>query len=149
MALTDQIQSDLTSAMKARDTETVATLRMVVAAVKNARVEAGRTEDLSDEETLLLLSREAKRRNEAAAAYDEAGRSELAAKERSELAIIQRYLPEQLGDDELAAVIDETIAEVGATAMSDLGKVMSAVMPKLQGRADGKRVSALVRERLA
>jgi uncharacterized protein len=149
MALTEQIQSDLTTAMKARDTETVATLRMVVAAIKNARVEAGRTEDLSDEETLLLLSREAKKRTEAASAYDEAGRSELAAKERSELAIIQRYLPEQLADAELDALVDEVIAATGATAMSDLGKVMSAVMPKVQGRADGKRVSSVVRERLS
>jgi uncharacterized protein len=148
MALTDQIQSDLTTAMKARDTETVATLRMVVAAIKNARVESGRTGELSDEETLGLLTREAKKRTEAATAYEDAGRAELAAKERSELAILQRYLPEQLEDEALSGLVDEAIAEVGASSPGDLGKVMSAVMPKVRGRADGKRVNAIVRERL-
>jgi uncharacterized protein len=148
MALTDQIQSDLTTAMKARDTETVATLRMVVAAIKNARVESGRTADLSDEETLAILTREAKKRNEAATAYDEAGREELAAKERSELAILQRYLPEQLDDTELRAIVEEAATELGASTPSDMGKVMSAVMPKVRGRADGKRVQALVKEHL-
>lgn len=149
MSLADQIQSDLTAAMKSRDAETVATLRMVVAAIKNARVEGGRTGDLSDEETMDILTREAKKRNEAAEAYDQAGRDELAGKERSELAILQRYLPEQLGEDELRAVVDEAIAETGASEPSDMGKVMSAVMPKVKGRADGKQVNAMVRERLA
>jgi uncharacterized protein len=149
MALTDQIQSDLTTAMKARDTETVATLRMVVAAIKNARVESGRTADLSDEETTEILTREAKKRSEAAEAYDGAGRDELAAKERAELAIIRRYLPEQLGADELRAIVDEAIAQTGASQQGDMGRVMSAVMPKVKGRADGKQVNAIVRERLA
>jgi uncharacterized protein len=149
MALTDQIQSDLTAAMKARDAETVATLRMVVAAIKNARVESGRTADLTDEETLGILTREAKKRQEAATAYDAANRSELAAKERSELAILQRYLPEQLSDAEIAALVEQAAAEVGATSPGDLGKVMSAVMPKVRGRADGKRVNALVRAHLS
>jgi uncharacterized protein YqeY len=149
MRLAEQIQSDLTTAMKARDTETVATLRMVVAAIKNARVEGGRTGDLSDEETMDILTREAKKRNEAAEAYDQAGRDELAAKERSELAILQRYLPEQLGEDELRALVDEAVAETGASQPGDMGRVMSAVMPKVKGRADGKQVNAIVRERLA
>ena len=148
MALTDQLQSDMTAAMKARDTETVATLRMVIAAVKNAKVSAGHSGDVTDEETLELLTREAKKRNEAAEAYDEAGREELAAKERRELEIIRRYLPEQLDEDTVRALVDEAIAETGASGPSDLGKVMSAVMPKVKGRADGKVVNAVVRERL-
>jgi uncharacterized protein len=148
MALAEQIQSDLTTAMKARDTETVATLRMVVAAIKNARVSSGHSGEVTDEEVLDLLTREAKKRNEAAEAYDQAGRDELAAKERAELAIVQRYLPEQLGEDEVRALVDEAVAETGASGPGDLGKVMSAVMPKVKGRADGKLVSALVRERL-
>jgi uncharacterized protein len=149
MALDEQIQSDLTAAMKARDAETVKTLRMVVAAIKNARVEGGRTGDLSDEETLDILTREAKKRNESAEAYDAAERPELAETERAELAVIRRYLPEQLSEDEVRAAVDEAVAETGAEGMRDMGTVMSAVMPKVKGRADGKQVSALVRERLS
>jgi uncharacterized protein len=148
MALTDQIQSDLTAAMKARDAETTATLRMVMAAIKTARVAGGQSGDLTDEQTLELLGREAKKRAEAAAAFDDAGRSELAEKERREREIIQRYLPAQLGEDELAAFVDEAIAETGASSPADLGKVMSAVMPKVKGRADGKQINAMVRQRL-
>lgn len=148
MALTDQLQADMTAAMKARDAETVATLRMVIAAVKNAKVSAGHSGDVTDEETLELLTREAKKRNEAAEAYDAAGRDELAAKERRELEIIRRYLPEQLDEDTVRSLVDEAIADTGASGPSDLGKVMSAVMPKVKGRADGKVVNRVVRERL-
>ena len=148
MALTDQIQSDLTAAMKARDAETVGTLRMVIAAVRNQRVAAGQSGDITDEQTLELLSREAKKRTEAAEAYDAADRAELADKERRELAIIRRYLPEQLDEDTVRGFVDEAIAETGASGPGDLGRVMSAVMPKMKGRADGKLINALVRERL-
>lgn len=149
MALADQLQADLTAAMKARDADATATLRMVIAAVKNARVEAGRGGEVSDSETVELLEREAKRRRESIEAYRAAGRDELADKEERELAIITRYLPAQLGADELAAIVDEAIAETGASDPGDLGQVMSVVMPKVRGRADGKQVNALVRERLA
>lgn len=148
MGLPERLQQDLTAAMKARDTETVGTLRMVVAAVKNQRVASGQSGDVSDEQTLELLTREAKKRTEAAEAYDAAGRTELAEKERSELAIIRRYLPEQLDEETLRTYVDEAIAETGASGPGDLGKVMSAVMPKVKGRADGKVINALVRERL-
>ena len=148
MGLPERLQQDLTAAMKARDSETVATLRMVVAAVKNARVASGQTGDVTDGQTLELLTREAKKRTEAAEAYDAAGREELAAKERAELAIIRRYLPEQLDEQTLRGLVDEAIAETGAAGPGDLGKVMSAVMPKVKGRADGKVINALVRERL-
>jgi uncharacterized protein len=148
MALSDQIQSDLTTAMKARDTETTATLRMVVAAIKTARVAGGQSGALTDEQVTELLTREAKKRAEAAAAFEEAGRAELAEKERREREIIQRYLPEQLGEGELAAIVDEAVAETGASSPAELGKVMSAVMPKVRGRADGKQVNAMVRQRL-
>jgi uncharacterized protein YqeY len=148
MTLADQIQSDLVTAMKARDAETVATLRLVIAAIKNARVAEGHSGDVTDQETLDLLAREAKRRSEAAAAYDEAGRDELAAKERRELEVIRRYLPAALGEDELRALVDETVAETGASGPGDLGRVMSALMPKVKGRADGRQVNVLVRERL-
>jgi uncharacterized protein YqeY len=148
MALTDQIQSDLTTAMKARDAETVGTLRMVMAAVKNQRVAAGQSGDITDEQTIELLTREAKKRTEAAEAYDAADRPELADKERRELEIIRTYLPEQLDEETIRGFVDEAIAETGASGPGDLGKVMSAVMPKVKGRADGKLINALVRERL-
>lgn len=148
MALTDEIQADLTAAMKARDSATVAALRGVVAAIRNARVAKGQTGDLSDEQTLELLTREAKKRTEAAEAFAGAGREEQAAKERAELEVIRRYLPAQLDDDELRAIVDEVIADSGAAGPGDLGRVMGAVMPRVKGRADGKRLNALVRERL-
>jgi len=148
MALPDQIQADLTAAMKARDADTVATLRLVVSAIRTLRVAEGHAGEVTDAEAVDLLTREAKRRTEAAEAYAAAGRDDLADKERRELAIIRRYLPEQLGADELARIVDEAVAATGATAPSDLGKVMSAVMPRVRGRADGKQVNALVRDRL-
>ena len=148
MSLAQQIEADLKTAMKARDTETTGTLRMVLAAIKNLRAEAGHGSEVSDEEMVELLGREAKRRNEAAAAYDEAGRPELADKERRELAVLERYLPAQLSAEELASLVEETIAEVGAQGPSDVGQVMGAVMPKVKGKADGKAVNAMVRQRL-
>ena len=149
MSLTDDIQSDLTAAMKARDSQRVATLRMVMAAVKNQRVASGQSGDVSDAQVLDLLAKEAKKRSEAADAYREAGRTELADKEEAELAIIRDYLPAQLSEAEIRDIVDEAIAETGASQPGDLGKVMSAVMPRTKGRADGKQVNAIVRDRLA
>jgi uncharacterized protein YqeY len=148
MASSEQIETDLRTAMKARDPETVATLRLVLAAIKNARVSAGRSGDVSDAEMTDILAKQGKQRSEAAAAYRDGGRDELADKEERELAIIQRYLPAALDDDELAAIVDQAVAETGASGPGDLGAVMSAVMPKVKGRADGKRVNAMVRARL-
>ncbi len=149
MALPDRIQTDLTAAMKARDTDTVATLRMALTAIRNLRASAGRTGDVTDDEAVEVLTREARKRIEAAEAYDQAGRGELADRERRELAIVRRYLPAELDSNELAAIVDGAIAEVGATGPADLGRVMSAVMPRVRGRADGRTVNALVRERLS
>jgi uncharacterized protein YqeY len=146
MALADQLQRDLTSAMKARDAETVATLRMVVAAIKNARVAAGGSGEVDDAEVVELIGREAKKRREAEEAFRAAGRAELADREAGELRILRRYLPEALGDDELRAIVDQAVADTGATGPGDLGRVMSAVMPRVKGRADGRAVNAMVRE---
>ena len=148
MALSDDIQADLTTAMKARDAERVATLRMVVAAIRTARVAAGSTGEVSDAQTLELLAKEAKSRTEAAEVYAEAGRAELADKELRELEVIRGYLPAQMDDAELQAVVDAAIADSGAAGPADLGRVMSAVMPQVKGRADGKAVNAMVRQRL-
>lgn len=148
MTSSEQIQADLTAAMKARDTDTVRTLRMVVAAIRNARVAQGHSGEVTDEEVRDLLAREAKRRSEAAEAYRAAGRDELADTELAELEVIRRYLPAELSDDELGRLVDEAVAATGASGPGDLGKVMSRLMPEVKGRADGKRVNALVRERL-
>ena len=148
MALSQQLQTDLTAAMKTRDTARMSTLRMVLAAVKNQRVAAGQAGEPSDEQVLDLLAKEAKKRSEAAEAYRGAGRDELADKEEAELTIIRTYLPAQMTDDELSTIVDEAVTSTGASGPGDLGAVMSAVMPRVKGRADGKRVNAAVRARL-
>lgn len=148
MSLRDQIETDLKTAMKARDHDGVSALRMGLAAVKTAAAEAGSGGEVSDERIQELLEKEVKQRHESAQAYEEGGRDDLAAKERREAEVLQQYLPEPLGEDELAAVVDETIGELGASEPSDVGRVMGAVMPKVKGRADGKAVNAMVRERL-
>lgn len=146
--LAEQIQTDLHQAMKARDTRAVAALRMVLARIKETRTSAGHGDDVDDTEVQTLIRREAKRREEAAATFAEAGRDDLAAVETAELDVLSRYLPAELSDERLAEIVDATIAETGATQPGDLGRVMGAVMPKLQGQASGNRVNALVRERL-
>jgi uncharacterized protein YqeY len=147
--LAEQIQTDLKAAMKARDRTAMAALRMVLTRIREARVAEGQTGDVSDEEVQALIRREAKRRTEAASAFAAAGRDEQAANEEAELAILQRYLPQQMPDHEIVALIDEAVAATGASSASDFGRVMGAVMSKVSGRADGARVNALVRERLS
>jgi uncharacterized protein YqeY len=147
--LAEQIQTDLRAAMKARDKDAVAALRMVLARIKETQVAAGHGDEVTDDEVQALIRREAKRRTEAADAFAAAGRDELAAKEEAELVILQRYLPQQMSDVELATIIDETIAATGASSAGDFGRVMGAVMSKVSGRADGARVNAMVRGRLS
>jgi uncharacterized protein len=150
MSLHDQIETDLRTAMKERDKPRTSALRMVVAALKNRATADGLSPQgrLDDEVVQKVLATEAKRRKEAAAAYHEAGRAEQAASEEAEAAIYEAYLPAQLDDDELAALVDEAIAEVGASGPQDMGTAMKAAMGKVSGRADGSRVSALVKARL-
>ncbi|MGH2951408.1 MAG: GatB/YqeY domain-containing protein [Solirubrobacterales bacterium] len=138
----DRVQSDTREAMKAGERERVSALRLVADALQKDVKEGGGDE-------LAVLRRERKRRLEAADAYREGGSSERAAAEEAEAREIERYLPAELGDDELAALVDEAIAESGADGPGEMGKAMGVVMAKVAGRADGKRVSALVRERLA
>lgn len=146
--LTDQIADDLRTAMKARDQRAVAALRMVRARITELRAEAGHGDEVTDDEVQRIIAREAKRRTEAATTFREAGRTDLAETEEAELEVLQRYLPQQLSDAELAGIVDETIADTGASSPADFGRVMGAVMPKVSGRADGARVNVLVRERL-
>jgi uncharacterized protein len=147
--LKDRLRSDLNTAMKARDELTTATLRMALTAVSTEEVAGKAARELSDDEVLKILGREAKKRREAAEAFDGAGRTELAERERAEGTVLDRYLPAQLGDAELGAVVDAAVAETGATGPRDMGAVMKLVQPLVAGRADGKRVSDAVRQRLS
>jgi len=141
MSVLEQVQVDVRTAMKAGDRRRAGALRMIVDALqKDAK--------LGDGDEVAVLQRERKKRLEAAEAYGEAGRSEQATAENFEAELIEGYLPQQLSDEELAELVDAAVAETGATEQKQMGQVMGALMPKLGGRADGKRVSAAVRERL-
>jgi uncharacterized protein len=147
-ALKDQLRSDLTTAMKARDEVRTRTLRMALTAVSNAEVAGATARELSDDEVLKVLTREAKRRREAADAFATAGRTEQAAAEQAEGEVLDGYLPAQLGDDEIAAIVTAEIEQSGAAGMGAIGQVMKAVTPRIAGRADGGRVAAEVRRQL-
>lgn len=151
VGLQQQISDDLKASMKARDRDRTSALRMLLAALKNTAVDKGRGPqgDLSDDEVVAVVQSETKRRREAAKAFADAGRDESAAKEEAEAEVYAAYLPAQLSDDELATIVDDAIAEVGADGPSAMGQVMKTVMPEVTGRADGSRVSAMVKERLA
>lgn len=148
-ALKNRLQADLNSAMKARDELTTATLRMALTAVTTEEVAGKSARELSDEEVLRVLAKEAKKRREAAEAFAAAGRPELAERERAEGEVLDAYLPAQLGDAELRELVTAAIAETGAAGPRDMGTVMKAVQPRIAGRADGKRVSDEVRRQLA
>ena len=147
-ALKDRLRSDLTVAMKARDEVRTRTLRMALTAVSKEEVAGKSARELSDDEVLGVLTREAKRRREAADAFASAGRQEQAAAERAEGAVLADYLPAQLGDEELAALVSAVIAAAGASGMGAMGAVMKAVTPQGAGRAEGGRVAAEVRRQL-
>jgi uncharacterized protein YqeY len=141
MSVLHQVQSDVRDAMKAGQRERVHALRLIVSELQKAAKENGAEE-------VEVLQRERKRRLEAAQAYRDGGRRESAEAEEREAEIIASYLPEQLSDEELDAIVGDAVAESGATSPNEMGKVMGAVMPRVRGRADGKRVSAAVREKL-
>jgi uncharacterized protein len=143
VSLIEQVRSDTAAALKSGDKARVQALRLISNELQRAAKES------SDGDETAVLQRERKRRLEAAEAYADAGRDDLAEAERREAAIIEEYMPEQLSDDELEAIVGDAVAESGATSPKEMGKVMSVVMPRVQGRADGKRVSAAVREKLA
>ena len=147
-ALKDRLQTDLTTAMKARDELRLATLRMALTAIKNAEVSGGEAREIDDEEVLAVVRRETKKRRESAEAYDAAGRPELAERERAEGVVLEEYLPAQLGDAELSALVEEAVTEAGATGPQQMGQVMKLLTPRIAGRADGGRVAAEVKRRL-
>ena len=143
------VQHDLTDAMRARDQVRSGTLRMVLTAITTEEVAGTESRELSDDEVLKVLAKEAKKRKEAAAAYTGAGRPELAATEEAELAILEAYLPAQLSDDELAAIVATAIDQTGATGMQQMGQVMKAAQGLVAGRAEGGRVAAAVKAALS
>jgi uncharacterized protein len=147
--LKDRLRGDLTAAMKARDEIRTRTLRMVLTSVSNEEVAGPAARELSDDDVMKVLTKEAKRRREAAEAFAAAGREEQAAAERAEGVILSGYLPAQLGDDEIAALVAAVIEEMGASGMAAMGTVMKAVTPRVAGRADGAKVAAEVRRKLA
>jgi uncharacterized protein YqeY len=141
VAVLERVKDDVTVAMKAGDRERVHALRLIVSELQKAA-----KEDSAEE--VEVLQRERKRRLEAAEAYRDGGRDDLAVSEEREAEIIESYMPEQISDDELQAIVGDAVAESGASSPKEMGKVMSLVMPKVKGRADGKRVSELVKEKL-
>jgi len=148
MGLKDQIITDLTSAMKAKDAERTGTLRMVKAALMNRQIDKGG--ELTDDEITKALQSLVKQRRDSIEQYEKAGRNELAAKEAAELSVIEGYLPQAASQDEIDAAVDEAVQETGASSMKDMGALMKATMAKLAGKsADGRVVSDAVRARLA
>lgn len=151
MSLKEQLRTDLTTAIKARDDVTSSTLRMVLTAVTNAEVSGKEARELTDDDILTVLGSEGKKRREAAEAFDAAGRIAQADKERAEAAVIAAYLPEQLSAEEIAALVADAIAQTGAAELGPrgIGAVMGVVSPQVKGRADGGAVAAEVRRQLA
>jgi uncharacterized protein YqeY len=147
VTLIEEIEDELKDAMKARDAERRDALRLILNSLKSSQKELQRP--LSEEEELQVLQRERKRRVEAADAFRTGGREEQAAAEERELEVLEEFMPEPLSEDEIDEIVDDVIAEVGATSMADLGRVMADVMPQIAGRADGSQVSQIVREKLA
>lgn len=148
MSIKDQLTADMKQAMKDREAGKMrlAVIRMVRANIKNVEINDKR--ELNDDEVLAVLMKEVKMRQDSLEEFEKAGRDELVAQAKEEIEILKKYLPEALSDDELKAIVAEVIAEAGATTMKDMGKVMPAVMAKTKGRADGKRINAIVRDLL-
>jgi uncharacterized protein YqeY len=147
VSLISQLEDEVKQAMLARDDERRDALRLILNSLRSAEKELQRP--LSEGEELQVLQRERKRRTEAAEAFHDGGRPEQAAKEEAELAILAEFMPEPLSEEELERIVDDAIAETGATSMRDMGRVMADVTPQIAGRADGSAVSQLVREKLA
>ncbi|MFH7281821.1 GatB/YqeY domain-containing protein [Weissella confusa] len=146
MSLLEQLTNDMKEAMKAKDKVTLGVVRMVKSSVSNEQIKLGH--DLTADEELAVLSREMKQRVEELESYKDADRVDLAEEIQGQIDVLKRYMPEQMSEEEVVAVVKETIAEVGASSKADLGKVMGALMPKVKGKADGKLVNQTVQSLL-
>jgi uncharacterized protein YqeY len=147
MSLLDQLNQDMKQAMKSKDKETLSVIRMVKASIQNELINLGKA-TLSEDEELTILSREVKQRKDSLHEFKSAGREDLVNKVETELTIVQAYMPEQLTKEELLVIVQQAIQEVNATSKKDMGKVMSAVMPKVKGKADGSQINELVLQQL-
>lgn len=150
MTIEETINQDYISAMKAREADTVATLRLLMSAIKNEAINVGGLGTvLTDEQVLGVLNRQVKQRNDSIAQYEAAGRGELAQKEKAEMAIIEQYMPKGMSDEELASAVEEAISSTGATTRADMGKVMGALKSKLSNPADVSKAAGLVNQKLS
>ena len=147
MSLAERISEDMKQAMKNKDKLRLSVIRMIRSAIKYAEIEQKTT--LSDEQIIDVLTREVKQRRDSLQEFEKAGREDLSEAVKLELEVLKDYLPQQLTEDELRAIIQETVGQVGASTKADMGKVMGALMPKIKGRADGKLVNQLVQEKLS
>ncbi|UOR12269.1 GatB/YqeY domain-containing protein [Halobacillus amylolyticus] len=147
MSILERLNQDMKTAMKAKDKKTLGVIRMVKASMQNEAIKLGK--DLSEEEELTVLSREVKQRKDSLQEFKEAGREDLVEGLNEEIEILQVYMPKQLTQEELEQIVQETIEEVGASSKSDMGKVMSAVMPKVTGKTEGSKVNKLVLKQLS
>lgn len=148
MPLEEQIQTDLKTAMKSGEKDTVTTLRSLLAQIKDERIKLRTKRETTEDDVIKVVLSAVKKRKEAIELYKQGNREDLVKKEQDELTILQKYLPEQLSEEEITEIIDKIIAEVNASSIKDLGRVMGAAMGQLKGKADGKLVQNLVRQRL-
>lgn len=148
MSLLERLNEDMKQAMKSKDKEKLSVIRSVKAALQNEVIKA-QSKALSEDEELTVLSREVKQRKESLHEFEKAGRTDLADKTKSEIDILEVYMPDQLSEEELVAIVKETIVQTGATSKADMGKVMGAIMPKVKGKSDGSLVNRIVQEQLS
>jgi uncharacterized protein len=148
MSLLERINNDMKQAMKSKEKDKLTVIRMIKASLQNEAIKLGK-QDLSEEEELTILSREMKQRKDSLHEFDKAGREDLVEKLRQELSIVELYMPKQLSEEEIADIVKQAIVEVDATSKADMGKVMSALMPKVKGKADGSLVNKLVQQHLS
>jgi len=147
MGLLQTLQEEMKQALKAKDTEKLSVIRMLISEIKKVQID--KKKELSDEEIIQVIQKYAKQRKESIKQYRDAGREDLAQKEEKELEIVSKFLPEQLSEEEINKIVEQAISETGASSMKDMGKVMKVVMEKVKGRADGSLVSKIVKEKLS
>lgn len=147
--LKEQIKKEMTDAFKAGDSLTKSTLAMLLSSIQNKEIEKGKDKELSNDDIIAIIGTEVKKRKDAAQQYEDGGRPELAQKEKDEVSILEKYLPEQMSEEEITSVVSKVIEEMGAEGMSQMGQVMNGVMKELKGKADGSLVNRIVKEKLS
>ncbi|MBG9448606.1 hypothetical protein ABE67_04560 [Cytobacillus firmus] len=147
MSLLERLNEDMKQAMRNKEKEKLTVIRMIKASLQNEAIKLG--EDLNEEQELTVLSREVKQRKDSLHEFEKAGREDLVEKIRTELQYVELYMPKQLSEDEVSKIVEETIAETGASSKADMGKVMAAIMPKVKGKADGSLINKLVQQHLS